>query len=84
MHLRAGEVVLRITFVPRFSVPTRPALGWSIIEGAPHPASWAVLMQIPEIEVGMPVPFIPEPVHGSNKSQGARSRNKIRYAGAEQ
>jgi len=74
---------MNITFVPRSSVPTRLALGWSIIEGAPHPASWAVLMQIPEIEVDTPVPFIPEPVRGSNTSQGARSRNKVRYAGAE-
>lgn len=75
---------MNITFVPRSSVPTRLALGWKIIEGAPHPASWAVLMQIPEIEVDTPVPFIPEPVRGSTKSQGARSRNKVRYAGAEQ
>jgi len=74
---------LRITYVPRSSVPTRLALGWTIIEGAPHPASWAVLMQIPEMEVDTPIPCLPEPVRGSNKSQGARSRNKVRYAGAE-
>lgn len=74
---------MNIAFVPRSSVPTRLSLGWTIIDGAPHPASWAVLMQIPEMEVDTPVPFIPEPVRGSTKSQGARSRNKIRYAGAE-
>lgn len=74
---------MNIAYVPKSSVPTRLALGWTIIEGAPHPASWAVLMQIPEMEVDTLVPFIPEPVRGSTKSQGARSRNKIRYAGAE-
>lgn len=75
---------MTLTFVPRSSVPTRLALGWTIVDCAPHPASWAVLMQIPEIEVDTPVLFIPEPVRGSNKSQGARSRNKVGYAGAEQ
>jgi len=74
---------MNITFVPCSSVPTRLALGWTIVDCAPHPASWAVLMQIPEMEVDTPVPFIPEPVRGSNKSQGARSRNLVRYAGAE-
>jgi hypothetical protein len=74
---------MNIAYVPKSSVPTRLALGWQIIEGAPHPASWAVLMRIPEMEVDTPVPFIPEPVRGSTKSQGARSRNKIRYAGCE-
>lgn len=74
---------MNIAYVPKSSVPTRQALGWQIIDGAPHPASWAVLMQIPEMEVDTPVPFIPEPVRGSTKSQGARSRNKVRYAGAE-
>lgn len=73
---------MNIAFVPRSSVPTRLALGLTIIEGARHPSSWAVLMRIPEMEVDTPVPFIPEPVRGSNKSQGARSRNKVRYAGA--
>lgn len=75
---------MNITYVPSSSVPTRLSLGWTIIDGAPHPSSWAVLMRIPEMEVDTPVPFIPEPVRGSNKSQGARSRNKVRYAGAEQ
>lgn len=75
---------MNVSFVPKAYVSTRLSLGWTIIEGAPHPASWAVLMQIPEIEVDTPVPFIPEPVRGGNKSQGARSRNKVRYAGAEQ
>jgi len=74
---------MNITYVPSSSVPTRLALGWTIVDCAPHPASWAVLMRIPEIEVDTPVPFIPEPVRGSTKSQGARSRNKVRYAGAE-
>jgi hypothetical protein len=75
---------MNIAYVPKSSVPTRLALGWQIIEGAPHPASWEVLMRIPEMEVDTPVPFIPEPIRGSTKSQGARSRNKVRYAGAEQ
>jgi hypothetical protein len=74
---------MNIAYVPKSSVPTRLALGWQIIEGAPHPASWAVLMQIPEMEVDTPVPFIPEPMRGSTKSRGARSRNKVRYAGCE-
>jgi hypothetical protein len=74
---------MNIAYVPKSSVPTRLALGWTIIDGAPHPASWAVLMRIPEMEVDTPVPFIPEPVRGSTKSQGARSRNKVRYAGCE-
>lgn len=75
---------MNITYVPRPSVPTRLALGWTIVDCAPHPASWAVLMQIPEMEVDTPIPCLPAPVRGSNKSQGARSRNKVRYAGAEQ
>lgn len=76
---------MTITFVPRSSVPTRLALGWTIIDGAPHPSSWAVLMRVPEMEVDTEIPasFIPEPVRGSTKSQGARSRNRVRYAGAE-
>jgi len=73
---------MNIAYVPKSSVPTRLSLGWQIIEGAPHPASWAVLMQIHEMEVDTPVQFIPEPIRGSTKSQGARSRNKVRYAGA--
>lgn len=74
---------MTLAFVPRSSLPTRLALGWTIIDCAPHPASWAVLMQIPEIEVDTPVPCFPEPIRGSTKSQGARSRNKVRYAGCE-
>jgi hypothetical protein len=72
---------MNIAYVPKSSVPTRLALGWAIIEGAPHPASWAVLMQIPEMEVDTPVPFIPEPMPARNKSR--RDRKPLRYAGAE-
>lgn len=74
---------MTLAFFPRSSLPTRLALGWTIIDCAPHPASWAVLMQIPEIEVDTPVLPLPQPIRGSTKSQGARSRNKVRYAGCE-
>lgn len=73
---------MNISYVPRSAVQTRLSLGWTIVDCAPHPSSWAVLMQIPEIEVDTPVPCLPKPVRGSNKSQGARSRNLVRYAGA--
>lgn len=75
---------MNIAFVPRSAVQTRLALGWTIIDVAPHPASWAVLMQIPDIEVETEVEApVQQPIRGSNKSQGARSRNLVRYAGAE-
>lgn len=71
---------MNISYVPRSAVQTRLSLGWTIVDCAPHPSSWAVLMQIPEIEVDTPVPCLPEPGRVKNKSR--RERPLRKFAGA--
>lgn len=66
-----------LRYFPRRLVPLALEAGW-VIHPESKPGDWAVIM----VHEGVPVPPLPQPIRGSTKSQGARSRNLVRYAGA--